>query len=66
MARRTQPGQGRAFGDFAVEVFQRLEAARGAGAPAPLKGQTPGWFIADHVGGLAGRWKPRTQVPRRS
>lgn len=52
----------RAFGDFAIEVFQRLEAARGAGAPAPLKGQAPDWFIADHVGGLAGRWKPRARA----
>ena len=52
----------RAFGDFAAEVFQRLEASRGASALAPLKGQAPDWFVADHVGGLAGRWKPRART----
>ena len=53
----------RAFGDFVIEAFQRLEASR-AGGPAPLQSQPPDWFLADHVGGLAGRWKPRPRKAR--
>lgn len=53
----------RAFSDFVTEVFQRLEASRADG-PAPVRGQTPDWFLADHVGGLAGRWKPRPRKAR--
>ncbi len=56
----------RAFSDFVAEVFERLEASRGASAPVPLEGSTPAWFVANHVGGLAGRWKPRVRAPRES
>lgn len=49
----------RAFGDFIVEVFQRLEAARSNPQIGLPQGSTPDWYLAKHVGGLAGRWKAR-------
>jgi hypothetical protein len=49
----------RAFVDFVVEVFQRLEAARGNPQIEFPRGTTPDWYLAKHVGGLAGRWKAR-------
>jgi len=49
----------RAFGDFATRLFARLEASRGSGEPAAEASTVPDWFVANHVGGLAGRWKPR-------
>lgn len=49
----------RAFADFTVEVMGRLEASRSHGLQSAGPGLVPGWFVADHVGGLAGRWKPR-------
>lgn len=53
----------RAFGDFVTEVFERLEASRGEGVP-PEPGAVPDWYRAGHVGGLAGRWKPRPRKGR--
>jgi LysR family transcriptional regulator for bpeEF and oprC len=49
----------RVFADFVTELFQRLEALRDDSRPPPEPGTVPDWFVADHVGGLAGRWKPR-------
>lgn len=49
----------RAFGDFVTELMARLEASRVSGLQAAGEGPVPGWFVANHVGGLAGRWKPR-------
>jgi DNA-binding transcriptional LysR family regulator len=49
----------RAFGDFITELIARLEGARTSGLQASGPSTVPGWFVANHVGGLAGRWKPR-------
>lgn len=49
----------RAFSDFVTELVARLEASRTGGLRSAGPGSVPGWFLADHVGGLAGRWKPR-------
>lgn len=51
----------RAFGDFVIDVFRRLEAARTGPDTAAFPATTPDWYLANHVGGLAGRWKPRAR-----
>lgn len=49
----------RAFSDFVAELMGRLEASRSSGLQSAGPQSVPGWFVANHVGGLAGRWKPR-------